>query len=665
MRKENSYSFLAGDFNINLLKLKDNDGFNNFFEYLCEKGFIPLITLPTRFDEKSCSLLDHIWVSKPVKGALVPNTASSRVLLKKIAKADHIPGIASINILDKKVLKPKFVYSQRIDDESITNFKNDLATSGLLESINQSIEADPEETYNKIDETIKTLKDKNFPTKKVKFKRHIHNVQPWMTDILLLNIKIKDQTYIKFRKAKSAIEKSRLKKQLKNLEKDISTWIQEAKAKYYSEQLNEHKSDLKKTWDTIKMAINRRNHKSPYPDYFTVNGKNIFDKTDIANGFNKYFTSIGPDLAASLDTHGKPGYASYLGPKPTSRFRFHSINTETISKLINNLPSKPSAGPDGISSIILKSVTNEISPILTVAINQSLHNGLFPSKLKIAKVIPLFKNKGEETDFGNYRPISLLNVISKIFERVVYNQLYEYFTVNNLFYSSQYGFRKRHSTEDAAMELVDKINSFFENDANDQVLAVFLDLSKAFDTMDHEILLTKLAHYGIEGSVLRWFRCFLSDRKQFIHYDDVDSDPLTISVGTAQGSILGPLLFLIYVNDAYRSSNALDFIHFADDTSLINSFSCFRTGINATLNHSQIERRVNAELQRVYDWLCINKLSLNVSKTRSVIFKSSRIATVSRPFNIEINNEAVTCLTEFNFLGNRTWRKYAPNFLAL
>ena len=132
-----------------------------------------------------------------------------------------------------------------------------------------------------------------------------------------------------------------------------------------------------------------------------------------------------------------------------------------------------------------------------------------------------------------------------------------------------------------------------------------------------------------------------------------------------ESPILGPLLFLIYVNDAYRSSNALDFIHFADDTSLINSFSCFRTGINATLNHSQIERRVNAELQRVYDWLCINKLSLNVSKTRSVIFKSSRIATVSRPFNIEINNEAVTCLTEFNFLGNRTWRKYAPNFLAL
>ena len=128
-------------------------------------GFIPLITLPTRFDEKSCSLLDHIWVSKPAKGALDPSTASSRILLKKIAKADHIPGIAAINTLNKKVLKPKFVYSRRIDDESIANFKNDFANSGLLESINPSNEADPEETYSKIDETIRALKEK-FPDKK-------------------------------------------------------------------------------------------------------------------------------------------------------------------------------------------------------------------------------------------------------------------------------------------------------------------------------------------------------------------------------------------------------------------------------------------------------------------------------------------------------------------
>ena len=143
--------------------------------------------------------------------------------------------------------------------------------------------------------------------------------------------------------------------------------------------------------------------------------------------------------------------------------------------------------------------------------------------MKIAKLIPLFKEKGEPTEFGNYRPISLLNVISKIFERVVYNQLYEYFTLNNLFYNSQYGFRTKHSTEDATIELIDRIQKVFENNPFEQVLSVFLDLSKAFDTIDHGILLKKLSHYGIDGVALRWFQSYLSNRKEFITLKGVNS----------------------------------------------------------------------------------------------------------------------------------------------
>ena len=296
--------------------------------------------------------------------------------------------------------------------------------------------------------------------------------------------------------------------------------------------------------------------------------KNIFEKTEISNEFNKYFVNIGPELADSLDSSGKPSFSNYLGPKAQSKFSFKLINSETISKLISNLPPKSSAGPDGISAIILKEICQVISPILAIAINQSLTSGIFPSSLKIAKVIPLYKNKGEDTVFGNYRPISLLNVISKLFERVVYNQVYAYFIENNLFYNSQYGFRSQHSTEDAAIELVDQLHKVFENNPDDQLLAVFLDLSKAFDTIDHEILLRKLAHYGIDGIPLLWFKNYLSDRKQYISYDGTDSDLLGLLVGVPQGSILGPLIFLIYINDAYRASNALKFIHFADDTTL-------------------------------------------------------------------------------------------------
>ena len=263
-------------------------------------------------------------------------------------------------------------------------------------------------------------------------------------------------------------------------------------------------------------------------------------------------------------------------------------------------------------------------------------------------IIPLFKEKGEPTEFGNYRPISLLNVISKIFERVVYNQLYEYFTLNNLFYNSQYGFRTKHSTEDATIELIDRIQKVFENNPFEQVLSVFLDLSKAFDTIDHHILLEKLSHYRIDGVALRWFQSYLSNRKQFITLEGVESDNMDISVGVPQGSILGPLIFLIYINDAHRASQALNFIHFADDTTLSQNLAFFSGG---NLTRSQMERRINAELSNVYDWLCVNKLSLNVSKSRCMIFKNRKIDTVSRPWNIEINGEKVECVPEFNFLG--------------
>ena len=363
-----------------------------------------------------------------------------------------------------------------------------------------------------------------------------------------------------------------------------------------------------------------------------------------------------------MDAHGKPSFSSYLGPKVKSRFTFRSTTTEEITKLINNLPNKHSAGVDGISSVLLKNINSIIAPALSIAINQSLHSGIFPTHLKIAKVIPLYKNKGSANDFGNYRPISLLNVISKIYERAVYNQLYEYFVFNNLFYSSQYGFRTKHSTEDAAIELIDKIQEHLEHDHYEQVLAIFLDLSKAFDTIDHNILFEKLIHYGIEGAPLAWFQSYLTDRKQFIQYEDTSSDLLSILVGVPQGSILGPLIFLIYINDARNATSALNFIHFADDTNLAKNMSFFAND-NNSLSHSQVERRINAELKKVYDWLCVNKLSLNVSKTRSMLFKHPKIPTVHFSYDLEINGEKIKRVKEFNFLGimldeHLTWKPH-------
>ena len=179
-----------------------------------------------------------------------------------------------------------------------------------------------------------------------------------------------------------------------------------------------------------------------------------------------------------------------------------------------------------------------IKPLLLI-IRQVLNTGIFPEKLKIAKVIPIFK-KGDEELFSNYRPISILPSISKIIEKVVYQQIYSFFQQNELFFGSQYGFRSNHSTEHAALELADRITSSLDH--NETPRSIFLDLSKAFefDTLDHYIHLNKLKHYGIRGESLTFFKNYLSNRKQFVEYDNISSSNLPISTGVPQGSILGP-----------------------------------------------------------------------------------------------------------------------------
>ena len=204
----------------------------------------------------------------------------------------------------------------------------------------------------------------------------------------------------------------------------------------------------------------------------------------------------------------------------------------------------------------------------------------------------------------NYRPISLLTAISKLFEKVVFSQLYDFFHHNNLFYDSQYGFLKNHSTEYAAMELTDKVLK--DIDEKNISLAIFMDLSKAFDTLDHSILIKKLAHYGVKGTALEWFTSYLTGRSQYVEIDGVSSSILTLSTGVPQGSILGPLLFLIYMNDVPYCTKYFNFILYADDTTL-----------NSTIQIPTMSPiNINNELAKVYDWLAVNKLSLNVKKNQ-------------------------------------------------
>ena len=421
----------------------------------------------------------------------------------------------------------------------------------------------------------------------------------------------------------------------KTYKNKLSAILKKAKRQYFTELLQSSKTNIKNTWKIMIKLIGKVKSQNKYPEEFRSG--DIFVKGDkcIANAFNKFFTNIGPALASKIKlSDGK--YDNYMGNRIKSSIFLNPVTELEIINIVNSAKTKYSKGFDDISMALLKALIKHLAIPLAYIFNLSFLNGVFPNKCKIAKVIPLYKN-GDIDDFSNYRPVSLLPQFSKILEKLFNNRLKSFMKVNHILSNNQYGFREDHSTNSAIIELIEEITSAIDNSMS--TVGVFIDLKKAFDTKDHGILLKKLEHYGIRGIANQWVSNYLTERFQYVQYNNISSDYMSIKCGVPQGSILGPTLFLLYINDICRISTVIKMILFADDTNL------FYSG-NDLLN---VCNTMSSELGKLNKWFQVNKLSLNIQKTNFMIFGNKKEA--QKDYIIHINNQNLERVFTTKFLG--------------
>ena len=617
MSSENKKCYLLGDFNIDLLKFETHNQTLELLNLLYSFTFRPLIDKPTRITSSTATLIDNVFTNDIA-------LHNSEIILSDVS--DHLPIITHGPCITKKMNTTASYYWRRNTSE-----KNIRIFIGQVESVdwNSVVTAsDANDCYSQFIQKLDSLYDACVPYKKYKTKST--SASPWLSKGILKSIRRKHKLYKKYLHNPSAFNERKYK-QYRNR---LTVTIRAAKKNFFVTSLEKERNNIKNTWKIINLALNKTTAKSSTNNYFNVNNNTINEPQSIAECFNDFFTSIGPKLASTIP-RSNTDPVDYIKDNYPHSFFLTPITRDELITCINKLPTNKSPGHDGFTGITIKQIAPFILDPLLRIFNLSFTNGVVPDKLKLARVVPIFKN-GDPHTISNYRPISILPCFSKILERLVANRLNSFLKAFDILSSAQYGFRANYSTQLAVIDLIDKITQSLDKSQN--TIGVFLDLSKAFDTIDHDILLDKLLKYGVRGIALDWFRSYLSDRKQFVEWEHQRSTFQTIKCGVPQGSILGPILFLIYINDLCNSSKILSYILFADDTNIFYSCDNLQAGL----------RIVNRELRKIATWLTSNRLSINVNKTACMYFTNTNTDIES---NIYINDSIIQKASSVKFLG--------------
>ena len=607
---------LAGDMNINLNDL-DSVHVNNYTSCLSSSFFIPAITKCTRFPSNdinaSPSNLDHIWFNK------LFNFESGMI---NIDISDHLPTFLHLFLNHDEVIHTKTKIEFRpITQRSLDKFVHELACVdwGLIFD-----HCDAGVATEKFIKKLNYIYCKHFPLK-IKYLSQKRLNNPWLTPRIKNMIKEKSNQYKLFRMGIISCEGNR------RFRNKVNQEVKRAKNEYYINSFIRYKNDVRKSWTLIRSLMGGKRKCSSVKE-LVINGVTHTSPSDICESFNEFFTSIAENLENSLPvTDICP--LSYITPQPNSFFLspvseneiLYIISQLKITKTdVNHVPVK-----------VIKIISSSIVKPLCHLINASFNTGIFPDCLKLARITQIYKS-GNHNNPSNYRPIASISYFSKIFEKCLCKQLVSYFDKFSLFSNSQFGFRKSKSTCDALLELTECIYNSLNN--RKYHINVLIDLRKAFDVVSHSVLTMKLERYGVRGIPLKLLNSFLSNRQQYVKMGPHSSSLRDNCIGVPQGSNLGPILFLIYVNDFPRVSSALHTILFADDTSFSISNTDYATAVST----------LNVEMESVRSWTLANRLTINVDKTNLILFSNKLPENISP---ITVCNENVSFVHQCTYLG--------------